>query len=141
MAELPLQNELLVVFAVTDGKSFTVNVKGIEEETQPVVLLVTTKLKSYTPAAKPLVGIDIVAEVPLKVALVMAEKPVRLLVPAVIVYLSGLPEVLKLKLKVLFPIQTEALLGVTVGKGFTVSDTFPEGEALLHFASDTEVMA
>jgi hypothetical protein len=42
----PTQISFELALAVTEGKPFMVNVKGVEAETQPVVEFVTTALKS-----------------------------------------------------------------------------------------------
>jgi len=71
--------------ALIVGLALTVTVMGTLAEEQPVTLLVTTRLKSYTPTAT-LDGIVIDAGEDDKVAFVMVEKPGITLTPAVSVY-------------------------------------------------------
>ena len=49
-AFVPAQMDELAADAPTIGKSLTVTVNGMDAETQPVVLFLTTNMKSYTPA-------------------------------------------------------------------------------------------
>ncbi len=50
VAFVPAHMDELAAEAPTNGESLTVRVNGTDAETQPVVLFLTTKIKSYTPA-------------------------------------------------------------------------------------------
>lgn len=80
----------LPAVAFIAGSALTVTVMGTLTEEQPVLLLVTTRLKSYTPAAI-LEGMVMGTGETGKVALVIVEKPAIALTPAVSVYWFGLP--------------------------------------------------
>ena len=126
--------------AVMEGSARTVTVIGTLTEEQPVVLLVTTRLKSYTPAGA-LEGILIVAGEPDKVAFVIVENPGIARTPAVRVYLSGLDVEEYTRLKLLLPKQVVAFVGVIVGVGLISTETFPDGLLLVQYASETALIA
>ncbi len=115
----------LAADAPTIGKSLTVTVNGTDAETQPVVLFLTTNMKSYTPATTEVCLLTEYGEI--KAAFVMVENPAIALTPAVSVNWSGLPVEEKFRLKLLLPSQTETFEGATVGAWYNVDVTMPVG--------------
>ena len=86
----PAQTLVLAALAPMFGNAATVTVNGMLTDEQVVVLLLTLKLKSYTPTAI-FAGIVIDIGELFRVALVIVLNPGMALTPGESVYLFGLP--------------------------------------------------